>query len=71
MSKLTSLVKKSASEAALVFVLVLLPAVVVLLKLPESTLAGCPPYGYSCGQVACFGLEVTTAGGSSWNGGSV
>jgi hypothetical protein len=71
MSKLTSFVKKSASEAALALVLVLLPALVVLLKLPETTLAGCPPYGYSCGQVACFALEVTTDGGYTWNEGSV
>jgi hypothetical protein len=71
MSKLTSLVKKSASEAALAIVLVLLPAVVVLLKLPETTLAGCPPYGYSCNQVACFALEVKTSESGSWTDGSV
>lgn len=55
------------SQAAL---LALIPAMVCLLDVHESALAGCGSYGYWCEQTVCFSTEVSTDAGSSWNKGS-
>jgi hypothetical protein len=63
--------KNLACRAWLVLILLLLPVILIFLKIPAETLAGCSTYGYGCSQVACMGIEVSTDQGATWRDGTV